>query len=67
LDVEKNTGSMPAKSFSWRILCIRTLPTIPRHPMNPTRSIVPVEFVPLGRTVWLIMPLLKIVAGVLEI
>jgi hypothetical protein len=27
--------------------------------MNPTRSIVPVEFVPLGRTVWLIMPLLK--------
>jgi hypothetical protein len=29
---------MPAKSFSSRILCMRTLPTIPLQPMNPTRS-----------------------------
>ena len=41
LDVEKNTGSMPEKSFSSRIRCRRTLPTIPRQPMNPTRNMLP--------------------------
>src|ERR1700728_5212139 len=54
LDVEKKTGSRPAKSFSSRILCMRTLPTMPRHPIKPTRGVAT-----LSRTVWLIMPLLK--------
>ena len=54
LDVEKKTGSRPAKSFSSRILCMRTLPTMPRHPINPTLGVAK-----LSRTVWLIMPLLK--------
>jgi hypothetical protein len=32
---------MIAKSFSSRMRCIRTLPTIPRHPIIPTRNIAP--------------------------
>src|SRR6266700_2287152 len=36
-EVEKNTGSRPrAKSFSSCIRCMRTDPTIPRHPTIPT-------------------------------
>lgn len=38
LEVEKTTASMPAQSFSSSMRCIRTLPTIPRHPINPTLS-----------------------------
>ena len=41
LEVEKKTGLMPAKSFSSRILCMRTLPTIPLHPIKPTLSMSP--------------------------
>src|SRR5690242_948559 len=50
LDVEKNTGSMPEKSPSSRILWRRTLPTIPRHPMNPTRNMISLnaQFSPAG-------------------
>src|ERR1700722_7610726 len=37
-EVEKNIGSMAAKSFSSDMRCSRTLPTMPLHPMKPTRS-----------------------------
>jgi hypothetical protein len=32
---------MAAKSFSSRMRWSNTLPTIPRHPVNPTRNISP--------------------------
>src|SRR5210317_155418 len=35
-DVEKKTGSRPARSFSSCMRCIRTEPTIPRQPTIPT-------------------------------
>jgi hypothetical protein len=35
-DVEKKTGSNNPKSFSSVMRCIKTEPTIPRHPTNPT-------------------------------
>src|SRR6185295_6726604 len=35
-DVEKKTGSTWSKSFSSRILCTRTDPTMPRQPTMPT-------------------------------
>ncbi|KAG0922102.1 hypothetical protein G6F31_020047 [Rhizopus arrhizus] len=34
--VEKNTGSISAKSFSSRMRCMSTEPTIPRQPTRPT-------------------------------
>src|SRR5690242_16164301 len=40
-DVVKNVGSTSAKSLSSLILCMRTEPTIPRQPINPTRFIDP--------------------------
>ncbi len=39
-DVEKNTGSIDSKSRSSRIRCMRTDPTIPRQPTNPTRMMI---------------------------
>src|SRR6266571_1569366 len=38
-EVEKNTGSISAKSRSACMRCMSTDPTIPRHPTNPTRFI----------------------------
>ena len=35
-EVEKNTGSISAKSCSACIRCISTEPTIPRQPTKPT-------------------------------
>jgi hypothetical protein len=35
-EVEKKTGSNNPKSFSSVMRCIKTEPTIPRHPTNPT-------------------------------
>src|SRR5690242_1382065 len=40
-EVEKQIASTPAKSFSSRILSMRTLPTITLHPTNPTRCMSP--------------------------
>src|SRR5690606_14974439 len=37
-EVVKNRGSNPLKSFSAVIRLIRTEPTMPRQPMNPTRT-----------------------------
>ena len=38
-EVEKNTGSISARSRSACMRCISTDPTIPRQPTNPTRFI----------------------------
>ena len=38
-EVEKKRGSIPPKSFSSDMRCSKTLPTMPRHPIKPTRSI----------------------------
>src|SRR5660397_243775 len=35
-EVEKKTGSIPSRSFSSSMRCIRTEPTIPRQPTIPT-------------------------------
>src|SRR5574337_18221 len=40
LEVVKNTGSISGKSFSSRMRCISTEPTMPRHPTKPTFFIV---------------------------
>src|SRR5262252_755175 len=39
-EVEKNTGSISAKSRSACMRCMSTDPTIPRQPTKPTRFIV---------------------------
>src|SRR5690606_31779975 len=38
--VEKNTGSIRAKSFSSRMRCMRTEPTMPRQPTRPTACVM---------------------------
>jgi hypothetical protein len=43
-DVVKNTGSMWAKSFSSRMRCISTDPTMPRQPTRPTRFMIAFSF-----------------------
>src|SRR5258708_24846701 len=46
-EVVKNTGSMRSKSRSSRMRSIKTEPTMPRQPMNPTlfMCVIPGEFV----------------------
>src|SRR5690606_25800295 len=38
--VEKKTGSIRAKSFSSRMRCMRTEPTMPRQPTRPTACVM---------------------------
>jgi len=41
--VVKNTGSIKSKSCSARMRSISTEPTMPRHPINPTRVVISIS------------------------
>ena len=43
-EVEKNTGSMWSKSFSSRMRCTSTEPTMPRQPTMPTLNMTAFPF-----------------------